>query len=140
MTTGPRSVLRTQARRRRLNFAPYSLVRALSLLPSPAPLYGCHQCPAAFPALFNQYSAQPAMLERFFSSTVNGDRVAVSDEHVLVGRQAFESDRPARVQFSCADAKLCAEAVAKAVGETRRGVVIDARRINALQKKSRPIP
>src|SRR5215210_4656199 len=78
-----------------------------------------------------------AVLERPLSPAVAGDGLAVADQFVFVGRETFEADGAARVQLARADAKLCAEAVAKAVGETRRGVVIDARRINALQKKCR---
>ena len=75
------------------------------------------------------------MVETAFTPGVAGDRLTVADELILVGRETFEADRPPCVKFARADAQLCAEAVTEAVGESRRGVVIDARRVNALKKK-----
>ena len=47
------------------------------------------------------------------------------------------ANRPPRVQFAGADAQLGAKAIAKAIGEARRDVVIDAGRINSLHKMCR---
>ena len=82
-------------------------------------------------------SLNSSVFERSLSATVAGDCLALSDEPVFVSGETFEADGPTRVQFARADAKLCAEAVAEAVGEARRGVVIDARRVNAFQKERR---
>ena len=74
------------------------------------------------------------MLERPFSVAVTGVRLTIADELIFVGGEAFKANRPACVQFASADAKLCAQTVAEAIGEARRSVVINTRGINSLHE------
>src|SRR5918912_3076613 len=77
------------------------------------------------------------VLESPLAGAVGGDGVAVADQLVLVGRQAFEADGAARVELGGADAELRAQSVAEAVGEARRGAVVDARRVHRLHEARR---
>lgn len=61
--------------------------------------------------------------------------LAVAEELVLVGDEAFEADRASGVDLGGGDADFCAEAVAEAVSEAGGGILIDAAESTSAMKR-----
>src|ERR1044072_9916587 len=78
-----------------------------------------------------------SFLKRPLAAAVGGDGVAVAFEEIFVSREPFESDRAACVELGGAYPQLRAEAVTEAIGEARRGVVVDARRVHLREETRR---
>ena len=78
-----------------------------------------------------------AMFEFLLARVVLSYGVAVAIELVLIGRQALEAHRPARVQFAGADTQLSAKSIAEAIRKSRRGILIDACRVDFVHESPR---
>src|SRR5512134_374278 len=69
-----------------------------------------------------------------FNSSPSGADLAVAEDDVLLGGQALEADRAARVQLVGRDADFGAQSVLVTVGEARGGVPHDRARVDLAQK------
>ena len=63
-------------------------------------------------------------MELLFPRCVVAYGLSVAEELVLVGNEAFETDRASGVDLGGGDADFCAETVAEAVGEAGGGILI----------------
>ena len=79
-------------------------------------------------------SLNSAMLEDPLPANITGNSLTVANQLVFVSGEPFEAHRSTCMEFARADAQFRAEAITETVGEARRSVVKDARRINLLHK------
>ena len=63
-------------------------------------------------------------MKTLFSGSIIAYNLPASKQFVFVGYKPLQSHRASGVDFSGADADLCAESIAEAVGETGRTVLI----------------
>src|SRR5215472_2046961 len=82
-------------------------------------------------------TSSPPMLEGPLALDIVGDDLAASPQLVFVRKQSLQTNGAARVQLAVADADLCAQAVAKAVGKAGGSIVKDAGRVDFVQKDIR---
>src|SRR6266403_2483016 len=81
--------------------------------------------------------SQVSMPERLFAIAVSGNDMAVTEKFVLISCQTLETNWPTRVQLAGADSQLRAQAIAKAISKTRRGIVIDSCRVDSAHEMHR---
>src|SRR6185503_6463195 len=74
------------------------------------------------------------MLEASLPANITGNSLTVANQLVFVSGEPFEAHRPTRMEFARTNTQFRAEAITETVGEARRSVVKDARRINLLHE------
>ena len=75
------------------------------------------------------------MLERALALGIVGYSLAAAMQFVFIGEQTFQTHWPSGVKFAVADSQLGAQAIAKAIGKARGGVVEDAGSVNFIHEQ-----